>query len=655
MNRNSFDTFENNSGSLDSRDATCRSEKSGLRAIRQTMGSQRVVDRYEKGAILVGRYLVDDVLGVGGFGIVYKCQDLQNGKREVAVKTLRHSIADYDRAAKRFEREIELSRSLTNSHTIHILNAGVTDDQTLFFVMELLHGKALESSINEKRYTFYETKRIILQVLESLREAHEKGIVHRDIKPSNIQLEPDPEGRPNEYDVRVLDFGIAKSIDSHNFDDNEKLTQTGAWVGSPSYMSPELLRDGYVTPAVDVYAVGLIMLEMISGHTAVYGNSVMDIAVQQMSPEPHEIDDWILASSMAPIIKKCIDKDYTRRYQNAGELYDVIAALPDDQLRNEYMECRNKSGRRSTVSTPELGRGMGAVSQTGAGSGVLGTLDSLTLASPLSEEDAKNRRILMGIIVGIVMLVIIMFVTLFVKFYMDKLMAKSAETVLSSQEKAMLQGASLGALTGAGRLYEIEIICSFSPDHAVLYRASDNKELCKSGGSFHMILSPSVKVNGVVKAEPREITEDEQRRPDGAVDGRRRFEEYEDYNIVFKVFPQTVSATLAKKRSFPQGTGLNAPKDPNGSMGQPNEPNKGKNGNTQQPPANMVAIKGPDGNYVLVPVVEASIAGETDQKEDETKSKKSSRSKNNKKSQPTNTGDSISQPRPGVIKNAVTD
>ena len=170
-----------------------------------------------------------------------------------------------------------------------------------------------------------------------------------------------------------------------------------------------------------------------------------------------------------------------------------------------------------------------------------------------------------------------------------------------------------------------------------------------------MILSPSVKVNGVVKAEPREITEDKQRRPDGAVDGRRRFEEYEDYNIVFKVFPQTVSATLAKKRSFPQGTGLNAPKDPNGSMGQPNEPNKGKNGNTQQPPANMVAIKGPDGNYVLVPVVEASIAGETDQKEDETKSKKSSRSKNNKKSQPTNTGDSISQPRPGVIKNAVTD
>lgn len=309
---------------------------------------------FASGSVLKERYRIEREIGKGGFGIVYEATDLHTGNQRVAIKTLKHNLDDYDVAAKRFKREIELCQSIENIHAVKIFDDGMADNGTLFYVMEYLEGCALDTLIEKReKFTFRETKAILVQVLEALAEAHDKGIIHRDMKPANIWLtEKSTENHTRDYDVKVLDFGIAKAIDKNTGEN--KLTQTGTWMGSPSYMSPEHLTGREVTPSSDIFAIGLIAIEMITNHLAVEGDTPMEIAMEIISQNDIYIEEWILNTSFGKILANCVKKIPSARYKNARELLDVFSAMDDDNLRNEFNEAklRRKTSRINSVVLP---------------------------------------------------------------------------------------------------------------------------------------------------------------------------------------------------------------------------------------------------------------------------------------------------------------
>ncbi|MBQ1266346.1 MAG: protein kinase [Proteobacteria bacterium] len=503
--------------------------QAGMASIHKSLVDKRDSAQFDIGEVIADRYKIVKILGVGGFGIVYECEDSQQNKH-IALKTLKHNIPDYTRAAKRFEREIALSQELQSEHTVKVFDAGVAENDTLYFAMELLTGETLEAFIERReRFTFLETKKLVLQILDSLREAHQKGVVHRDLKPSNISLEPrvetsgDDTYTSHDFHVRVLDFGIAKIIDTETGEENaEKLTKTGAWIGSPAYMCPELLKGGEVTPAADIYAVGLIMYEMLVAHQAIYGSSAIEIAVQQMSADPIPIDDWIMESSFGSIITRCVEKDRDMRYQNASSLYDSIAALDDDVLKKEYTSAKLKS---FASTKRQQTTGNGSINS-------VPTTSMTAVSTVISEDEFRQRRLQQGLIFGIALCVTLIVTVVIVKMYVDKRInlenvitgLAEEEPNLKQYQKDILQSASLGALMGALDPMRVRVTIVASPAETKIYRASDNVEIGASGSAFDIIRSLS-QWNLVLKA-----------------DG------YEDYNLpVTPMRFETLTVTLNRK------------------------------------------------------------------------------------------------------------
>ena len=328
------------------------SPSSTQKGISKRASEHRLVsERYEAGEIINERYKIVKIIGSGGFGVVYEAYDTAANDQRVAIKTLKHNVADYELAAQRFEREIELCGSIQSRHVVKILDSGMADDETLFYVMEFLEGQTLEDLLGKhERLSFYDVKNILLQALDAVAEAHSNNIVHRDLKPSNIWLR-NRSAEEHDFEVKILDFGIAKSLDP-NQEKAHKLTQTGAWMGSPAYMSPEHLAGSReLTPASDIFSLGLIAIEMLTGYPAIDGDSPMEVALAIASTDEIVIDDWILDSSIGNIIERCVKKNPKDRYQSGDELAAALRAIEDTTLKIEYATAKmhRRIGRRSTT------------------------------------------------------------------------------------------------------------------------------------------------------------------------------------------------------------------------------------------------------------------------------------------------------------------
>ena len=273
------------------------------------------------GTKLANRYEVLDLIGEGGFAVVYRARDTHLGGL-VALKVLEPSKSMDQAFTKRFEQEINLVRELRHHNSIKIWDAGQTDWGCLYYAMELVEGEELATLVKRtKGLSVERVVRIIGQVLRSLGEAHRAGIIHRDLKPGNImvcQLEDEPD-----Y-VKVLDFGIAKAR-------SEKLTkvktQTGMVMCTPNYAAPELLRNQDIVPATDLYALGLIMAEMVTGEQAVQAHSLVDIITIQVSPGPLTLDPRLLQMPIGRVIAKATAKNIAERYQSATEMLADLRAL----------------------------------------------------------------------------------------------------------------------------------------------------------------------------------------------------------------------------------------------------------------------------------------------------------------------------------------
>jgi len=271
---------------------------------------------------IAGRYLVIQKLGAGAFGTVYKAKDKILG-RLVAIKTIRleglaAQGASLDELMERFNREAQVSAQLKHPNIVTIYDVGQADAMN-YLAMEFIDGVGLDRIIAEAGGKIPVTRaaQIAAQVADALDFAHKNSVIHRDIKPANIMIEAGDR-------VKVTDFGIAKVTTS-----GEHLTVTGSLLGTPSYMSPEQARGTELDGRSDLFAVGCILYELLTGKKAFRGESITGLIFKIITEEPppiHEIEPE-LPESVVRIVNKALSKAPEMRYQTGRELADDLLAL----------------------------------------------------------------------------------------------------------------------------------------------------------------------------------------------------------------------------------------------------------------------------------------------------------------------------------------
>ncbi len=270
-----------------------------------------------RGILFTGRYEVVEKLGEGGMGKVYRVFD-KKLEEEVAMKLLNPEIASDEKTIERFKNELKLARKIAHRNVCRMYDLN-EEKETHFITMEYVAGEDLKSRIRrEKKISQEETVRIAQQICEGLSEAHKLGVIHRDLKPSNIMI--DKAGN-----ARIMDFGIARSLKAKG------ITVTGMMVGTPEYMSPEQVEGKDVDQKSDIYSLGVILYEMLTGQVPFTGDAPLSIAYKhkhEQPQDPRKIDDRI-TEAMSSLVLKCLEKDTERRYQNAGEvLCELINGAP---------------------------------------------------------------------------------------------------------------------------------------------------------------------------------------------------------------------------------------------------------------------------------------------------------------------------------------
>ena len=306
----------------------------------------------EPGDIVAEKFRIIEELGRGGFGAVFVAEQLGVG-RQVALKTMLPQIAMHENLIERFKREAELIKNLNHPNTVRLYDLGSTGHGLFYIAMEMLKGKPLSDALEQgERFNTLRMFRIIEQVLKSLIEAHHTGIIHRDLKPENIML---VEMLGEEDFIKVLDFGIAKATGS-GANEMKRLTATGQSFGTPSYMAPEVLLETEIGPWTDLYAVGLIMAEMITGEIAVMGDTPMVITIKQASATEHEFPPEITESGFGQVILKATKKDPKDRFQSAQEFLEAmrktIAKISQEMVFSSSMPLMATSDSNS-VQRPQ--------------------------------------------------------------------------------------------------------------------------------------------------------------------------------------------------------------------------------------------------------------------------------------------------------------
>ena len=271
------------------------------------------------GTVIAKKYEILSEIARGGYGAVYRARQL-GLDRIVALKRLHAS--DNESIAKRFLLEASIIKNLIHPNTIQLIDAGA-DDKHLYIVMEYIDGMSLHDILKSRNpIDMMRAIHITCQILKSINEAHQCNIIHRDLKPSNILIR---KVIGEEDFVKVLDFGIAKA----RYKNAPLLTQSGTIMGTPQYIAPELLFGDDAKPSADIYAIGLIFIEMITGHP-VMPPDIQSIVKFAASPDAIVLPDEIAKSEVGPIIARSLQKIPEERYQSA---HDMLEDLQNTLIR----------------------------------------------------------------------------------------------------------------------------------------------------------------------------------------------------------------------------------------------------------------------------------------------------------------------------------
>ncbi|MFC1639445.1 protein kinase [Gemmatimonadota bacterium] len=286
------------------------------------------LDRLKKA--LADRYIIERELGAGGMATVYLAEDVKH-HRKVAIKVLRPEMAAA-LGAERFHREIEIAANLNHPHILPLLDSGTVQEPPsahlpdrpsalLYYVMPYIEGESLRDKLaREGELPIAEAVRILRDVVEALSHAHKHNVVHRDIKPDNVML--------SEHHALVTDFGVAKAVSEAT--GRLKLTTEGVALGTPAYMSPEQASaDPHIDHRADIYAVGIIAYELLTGRTPFVGNTQQELLAAHVTQVPDPVTKYreSVPPALAGLVMKCLEKKAADRWQSAEELLPQLEAL----------------------------------------------------------------------------------------------------------------------------------------------------------------------------------------------------------------------------------------------------------------------------------------------------------------------------------------
>ncbi len=279
------------------------------------------------GTVLAAKYEIHALCGRGGMGIVYKAQHFDL-KRYVAVKVLHKHLLSHQGISDRFRLSAQAAHALRHPNLVSVTDFGYTEEGQFFLAMDYVMGETLTRKLKrEQELSIDSFFKIFSQVLAGLKFCHQKGIVHRDIKPSNILI-TDKEIKPDS--IKLVDFGIAKVLpESESSIDH--LTQTGELLGSPLYMSPEQCRGADIDARTDLYSLGCVMFESLSGKPPFQGKSAIETLMMQCSqPTPtlyEATGDAQLTEQLDAFIKKAMSKDREDRFHSAEEMEAALMSI----------------------------------------------------------------------------------------------------------------------------------------------------------------------------------------------------------------------------------------------------------------------------------------------------------------------------------------
>ena len=335
---------------------------------------------YSPGVVIAGKYLIEQVLGEGGMGIVVSARHLDLGT-PVALKFLQAAMAKHPSVVERFLREARAAARLQSENVCRVIDVGRMDDGIPYIVMELMQGRDLAALLKERGPLPAPTiAEFILQASQAIAEAHALGIVHRDLKPANLFLAQRPNGKPI---VKVLDFGVAKAPTN---DQNFSLTRTQSVMGSPGYMSPEQLKSSKVVDArADIWSLGIVMYELTAGKQPFIAESITELAVRVVT-EPHPPLPPTTPNAFVSVISRCLEKDPAKRYPDVGALAEALAPF-------------TVGGRDSAHSISRVLRGP-LLPVSPAPSVAASTPTTLGTASGVSEGQRKRSPALLATVIG---------------------------------------------------------------------------------------------------------------------------------------------------------------------------------------------------------------------------------------------------------------
>ena len=379
----------------------------GSSVVRPTDGDDYV------GQVVAKKYRVEEMIGEGGMGKVYRATQLVLDK-PVVLKVLRQSLLSDQRTVQRFQREAKAASRLNHPNSISVLDFGQVENGALFIAMEFIAGKDLHQILS-KEWPRPEARviRLVVQVLSALSDAHGAGVIHRDLKPENIMVE---QRRGDPDFVKVLDFGIAKITDSTG-EEGPALTRAGFVCGTPEYMSPEQARGTPIDHRSDLYAVGVILYQLTTGLLPFESDSAVGFATKHLTEEPpaptRRRPEAKISPAMERLILKALSKDPGLRPQNADAFREELLSVPRAQAtplrRPSPAPLAAAALRRDTPAEQEQTRPTEAPF-TGAAPRLLERVvsDAAAVAPGTAENPAGGMAVFKVITIGLVVVALVL-------------------------------------------------------------------------------------------------------------------------------------------------------------------------------------------------------------------------------------------------------
>jgi serine/threonine-protein kinase len=350
----------------------------------------------EIGEVLAGKYKVEDVLGVGGMGVVVAARHIQL-EQKVALKFLRPEAMQSKEAVERFLREARNAVRLRSEHVAKVTDVGTLDTGAPYMVMEYLDGADLSRVVQATgSIAIEEAVYFVLQACEAIAEAHSLGIIHRDLKPQNLFVTRRVDGKPL---VKVLDFGISKSIDTQS---GLSLTRTSSIMGSPLYMSPEQMRSSKnVDQRADIWALGVILYELLTGHVPFEAESVPELCLKvvQDEPTPPKAERPAIPEGLNAVVLKCLEKTPTNRFSNVAELAAALEPYSAEIARGSSERIASTLNLPARPPMVSIGSISGSNPKIGTGGTAWGTTQAL--------EAKKKQRVPLFVGAGVAAVVVL--------------------------------------------------------------------------------------------------------------------------------------------------------------------------------------------------------------------------------------------------------